>query len=48
VGCGLNPEYAKLAESRILGDSPPDSEESGESESSESDSVFDLFGNDEG
>lgn len=48
VGCELNPEYAKLAESRILGDSPPDSEESGESESSESDSVFDLFGNDEG
>jgi DNA modification methylase len=45
VGCELNPEYAKLAESRILGESPPDSEESGESDS---DSVFDLFGNDEG
>ena len=47
VGCELNPEYAKLAESRILGESPPDSDESGESDS-ESDSVFDLFGNDEG
>ena len=45
VGCELNPEYAKLAESRILGESPPDSEESGDSES---ESVFDLFGNDEG
>jgi hypothetical protein len=45
VGCELNPEYAKLAESRILGESPPDSEESGESES---ESVFDLFGNDDG
>ncbi len=45
VGCELNPEYAKLAESRILGESPPDSDESGESDS---DSVFDLFGNDEG
>jgi DNA modification methylase len=47
VGCELNPEYARLAESRILGESPPDSDESGESES-ESESVFDLFGNDEG
>jgi DNA modification methylase len=47
VGCELNPEYAKLAESRILGESPPDSDESGESDS-ESESVFDLFGNDEG
>jgi DNA modification methylase len=45
VGCELNPEYAKLAESRILGDSPPDSEESDES-NSDSDSVFELFGND--
>jgi len=41
VGCELNPEYVKLAESRIRGESPPVS--SGESEES-SESVFDLFG----
>ena len=42
VGCELNPEYVKLAESRLRGEAPPvlESEESEESD----DSVFDLFG----
>ena len=42
VGCELNPEYVKLAESRLRGEAPPvlESDESDESD----DSVFDLFG----
>ena len=42
VGCELNPEYVKLAESRLRGEAPPvlESEESEESD----ESVFDLFG----
>jgi DNA modification methylase len=44
VGCELNPEYVRLAESRLRGEAPPvlDSEESENQESD--DSVFDLFG----
>ena len=42
VGCELNPEYVRLAESRLRGEAPPvlESDESDESD----DSVFDLFG----
>ena len=42
VGCDLNPEYVRLAESRLRGEAPPvlESDESDESD----DSVFDLFG----
>lgn len=42
VGCELNPEYVKLAESRLRGEAPPVSESENPEESD--DSVFDLFG----